>query len=277
MQEFDPLAKVPMREGKVAIVTGGSSGIGFECARLLLEDVGVAVVAILARDIARLAEAKAKLLACTPGTDATRILTVVCDVAITSQCAAAVEEVAVSAGRVDLLINSAGVWVEGPSDEMREEDWDSVMDTNLKGPFFMARSCIPHLKRTKGQIINIASDAGLMGGANCSIYCASKGGLVIMTKSLALELAPYSVRVNAICPADVDTPMLEGQSQRFGGDAGAGGYLANLRRQYPHGGSSDFRFCSAQEVAELTLGVARIKAINGAALSIDFGSTAGKF
>ena len=273
-----------MFEGKVAIVTGGSSGIGYECAKLLLEDDHCrdVKVVLLARDAAKLADSRARLLASASSgrhTIATDVMTVVCDVGVASQCAAAVEEVAARFGRIDILINSAGVWVEGPSETMREEDWDTVMNTNLKGPFFMSSSCIPHLKLTKGQIINIASDAGLMGGAGCSVYCASKGGLVIMTKSLALELAPYGVRVNAICPADVDTPMLQAQSQRYGveGVGGSEGYLVNLQRQYPHGGNSDFRFCSAREVAEFTIGVAKIRAINGAALSIDFGSTAGKF
>lgn len=176
-------------------------------------------------------------------------------------------------GRLDILINAAGVWVEGPSDTMSEDQWDRTLDINLKGTFFACRHAIPHLEKVEGQIINIASDAGLMGNAGAAIYCASKGGVVLLTKALAVELAPCGIRVNAICPCDVDTPMLAYQASEFGqGDPQ--GYLRKLKEIYPQG--SRTRFARADEIAAFIMAVAGLAPITGAALPIDFGTTAGR-
>lgn len=176
-------------------------------------------------------------------------------------------------GRLDILINAAGVWVEGPSETMTEEQWDRTLDINLKGTFFACRHAIPHLEKVGGQIINIASDAGLVGNAGAAIYCASKGGVVLLSKALALELAPRGIRVNAICPCDVDTPMLAYQASEFGG-GDPDGYLDRLRSIYPQGPRT--RFATADEVAAFVLAVAGLAPITGAALPIDFGTTAGR-
>ena len=119
-------------------------------------------------------------------------------------------------GRLDVLVNAAGVWVEGPSAEATEDEYDRVMEVNLKGAFFVSKYAIPELCKTKGCIVNISSEAGLMGERSASIYSASKGGMNLLTKSLALELAPAGVRVNAVCPCDVVTPMLEYQATTYG-------------------------------------------------------------
>ena len=176
-------------------------------------------------------------------------------------------------GRLDLLINSAGVWVEGPAEEMGEADWDRCLDINLKGTFFACRYAIPELRKTGGVIINIASDAGLMGNAGAAIYCASKGGVVLLTKALALELAPDGVRCNAICPCDVDTPMLAGQVSVYGADDPEG-YRRKLRAIYPQGERT--RFVRPEEVAEFVFAVAGLEPITGACLPIDFATTAGR-
>ncbi|MEP7172281.1 MAG: SDR family oxidoreductase [Aestuariivirga sp.] len=197
------------------------------------------------------------------------------DVTKVSDCAEMISKTVARFGRLDLLVNAAGVWVEGETSEMSEAQWDRTIDINLKGTFFTCRHAIPELEKIGGQIINIASDAGLMGGAGAAIYCASKGGVVLLTKALALELAPKGVRVNAICPCDVETPMLEFQAQVFGGgDPDA--YIAKLRSIYPQGPRQ--RFAKAAEIAAFIFAIAspRLAPITGAALPIDFGTTAGR-
>ena len=203
--------------GKAVLITGGAGGIG------------QAIAAEFARAGADIAIADLR-----PQNLPAGFFPVTTDIAKVADCESMVTKTVAQFGRIDVLINAAGVWVEGESAAMTEVEWDRTININLKGTFFASRYAIPHLEKTEGQIINIASDAGLMGNAGAAIYCASKGGVVLLTKSLALELAPKGVRVNAICPCDVETPMLAFQAEKFGqGDAD--GYLANLRRQYPQG------------------------------------------
>ena len=120
-------------------------------------------------------------------------------------------------GRLDVLVNCAGVWVEGPTDTMTEADWDRVVDVNLKGTFQMCRHAIPALEATGGCIVNVSSDAGLWGNKGAAIYSASKGGVTVLSKALAVELAERGVRVNVVCPGDVDSPMIRYQAETFGG------------------------------------------------------------
>jgi len=172
------------------------------------------------------------------------------------------------------MLNAAGVWREGPSDEVVEADWDIVLDVNLKGTFFVTRAAIPHLERTGGCVLNLSSDAGVQGNAFAAAYCASKGGVSLLTRALALELAPRSVRVNAVCPGDVMSPMLRFQADRYGG-GDPEGYLARLLAGYPQGDRA--RFIEVDEIAELLFYLASPAAIpiTGALLSIDFGLSAG--
>ncbi|MBI2238662.1 MAG: SDR family oxidoreductase [Actinobacteria bacterium] len=199
---------------------------------------------------------------------------IVADVTRVADCRRAVATVVQVAGRLDLLVNAAGVWLEGPTAEMTEDDWDRTIDVNLKGTFFCCRFAIPELVKTSGCIVNISSDAGVAGTAGAAIYNASKGGVNLLTQSLALELAPHDVRVNAICPTDVDTPMLAGQARDYGGgDPQA--YLDRLLAAYPQGERA--RFVRPEEVAELIVFLAspRVAPITGARVMIDFGLTAG--
>ena len=250
-------------QGKVVLITGAASGMGLAFARRFS-----AAGASLA-----MADVDANLLASSSAEISAGALAVTADVARVADCARMVSETVGRFGRLDLLINSAGVWVEGPAAEMREVEWDRCLDINLKGTFFACRHAIPELRKTGGAIVNIASDAGLMGSAGASVYCASKGGVVLLTKALALELAPDGVRVNAICPCDVETPMLAGQAAVYGqGDPA--GYFDRLRGIYPQGART--RFVRAEEVAEFVFAVAALEPITGACLSIDFGTTAGR-
>ena len=149
------------------------------------------------------------------------------------------------------------------------------MDVNLNVTFFLCSATIPHLKATQGAIVNISSDAGHQGNLGAAAYCASKGGVTIFTKALALELAPHGVRANVVSPGDVDTPMLRFQAERYGGgDPQA--YLAGLLAKYPQGARA--RFIRPEEIAELVfyLCTPAAAAITGADLAIDQGYSAGK-
>jgi NAD(P)-dependent dehydrogenase (short-subunit alcohol dehydrogenase family) len=250
---------------RVALITGGASGIGLATAERFARD-GVRLV-LADIDAAGLDRAVGGL----GGPD--RVLGAVTDVSSFADCERAVAAAVAQFGRLDVLVNSAGVWVEGPTDTMTEAEWDRVIDVNLKGTFAMCRHAIPALEATGGCIVNVSSDAGLWGNKGAAIYCASKGGVTILTKALAVELAARGIRVNAVCPGDVDSPMIRYQAETFGG-GDPEGYLRDLLTAYPQ---TPPRFIRPDEVAELIafLCSERATPITGAAISIDFGLTAG--
>jgi NAD(P)-dependent dehydrogenase (short-subunit alcohol dehydrogenase family) len=189
-------------------------------------------------------------------------------------CRAVVADTVAVTGGLDCLVNAAGVWTEGPAEETEESDFDRVLGINLKGLYFVTAAAIPVLAESGGCVVNISSDAGVQGNAGAAVYCASKGAVSILTKALALELAPRGVRVNAVCPGDVDTPMLRYQAETFGSDDPEG-YVRDLLAQYPQGDRA--RFVRPDEVAELVWFLAQPAAapVTGANLSIDFGLSAG--
>ncbi len=251
---------------RVALVTGAASGIGRAAVDRLGAD-GLRVF-LVDRDGPGLDRALGELR--TAGIDAGGV---VADLASVAECERSVAAATAWGGRLDVLVNCAGVWVEGPSDTMTGADWDRVMDVNLKATFFMCRYAIPALEAAGGCIVNLASDAGLWGNKGAAIYCASKGGVVILSKALAVELAARRIRVNAVCPGDVDSPMIHYQADTFGGgDPEA--YLRGLLAAYPQ---RPARFIRPAEVAELIryLTTPEAAPITGAAISIDFGLTAG--
>lgn len=254
-------------QGKTILIAGGGGGMGRATADRFLG--AGASLALADLDPQRLAG-----YAAAHGAEQDRLLTLTADVRRVEDCERMVAETLARFGRLDVLINAAGVWVEGPSERMTEAEWDRTLDINLKGTFFACRYAIPALEKTQGVILNIASDAGLIGNAGAAIYCASKGGVVLLTKALARELAPRGVRVNAICPCDVDTPMLDFQAATYG-DGDPAGYKARLLSIYPQG--SRARFVRPEEVAEFIFQMASpsLAPVTGAALSIDFGTTAG--
>lgn len=188
---------------------------------------------------------------------------------------AIVEQVTAITGRIDALVNAAGVWREGPVEACSEADFDVVVDVNLKGTFFLCAAVVPHLKRTQGCIVNISSDAGRQGNTGAAAYCASKGGVTIFTRALALELAPEGVRANVVSPGDVATPMLRFQAETYGGGEPEA-YLRGLLEKYPQGARA--RFIQPEEIAELVffLCTPAAAAITGADLAIDHGFSAGR-
>jgi NAD(P)-dependent dehydrogenase (short-subunit alcohol dehydrogenase family) len=245
------------RDDRVVLITGGAGGMGRAILTRFLE-----------------AGAKGAVADLNPMDVGAGVLGIAADVTKVADCERMVRETVAKFGRLDVLVAAAGIWVEGPSDQASEADWDKVMAVNLKGAFFANRYAIPELEKTSGVIVNIASDAGLTGNAGAAIYCASKGGMVIMTKALAVELAPRGIRAVAICPADVETPMLHYQANTFGNGDPAG-YFASLRKRYPQ--AERARFIQPEEVAELVYMAAspRLGALTGAAITFDYGLSAG--
>ena len=189
-------------EGKVAIVTGGSRGIGACIARRLAADgAHVAVVAHTAREKA---EAVVREIADAGG----RAAPFQADVSQVADCERLAAEVVDAFGTIDILINNAGVYYPLPIEETTEELWDAQIDINLKGSFFMVKAVAPVMKaKGAGKIVNVASTLGLVGGVGGSAYCASKGGQMILTKALCMELAPHGINVNAVAPGAAETDM----------------------------------------------------------------------
>jgi NAD(P)-dependent dehydrogenase (short-subunit alcohol dehydrogenase family) len=204
----------------------------------------------------------------------TDMLGIRADLLDVAQCRAAVEQAVAWAGHLDAVVNAAGLWTEGASSDTTEAEWDRVLGVNLKGLYFVTSAAIPHLAASEGCVINLSSDAGIQGNAGAAVYCASKGGVSILTKALALELAPQGIRVNSVCPGDVDSPMLRGQAAVFAADDQQA-YLDRLLAGYPQG--SRARFIQPAEIAELIWFLAQPAAapITGANISADFGLSAG--
>jgi 3-oxoacyl-[acyl-carrier protein] reductase len=184
--------------GKVAVVTGGSRGIG----RAIVEALhgAGAGVAVLGRDAAR-ADDVARALGA-------RALAVAADVADPDAPARVVETVERGLGPVDILVNNAGITKDGLLARMSPDDWDTVLNANLKGAFLMTKAVTRGMmKRRWGRVVNITSVVGLMGNAGQANYAASKAGLIGLTKSVARELASRNVLVNAVAPGFIDTDM----------------------------------------------------------------------
>jgi len=188
-------------EGRVAVVTGGSRGIGRAVATSLAED-GASVV-VSGRDAVRL-EAEAKELEAL----GVPVLAVPGDVALREDVDRLVERARERFGRIDILVNNAGITRDGLLVRMKDEDWDQVLNVNLRGAFLMTRAVAKVMMRQKGgRIINIASTAGTMGNIGQANYSAAKAGLIGLTKAAARELAHWGILVNAVAPGLIDTDM----------------------------------------------------------------------
>ncbi|MGE5206899.1 MAG: SDR family NAD(P)-dependent oxidoreductase [Chlamydiota bacterium] len=187
---------------KVALITGGTSGIGKASAMLFSQEG--AQVAITGRN-----QARGQEVVSTIEQAGGKAIFLACDVRSAEQCRRAVNETLKAFGRLDVLFNNAGVYYPHTALDCSEEEWDLQIDINLKGTFLMSKYALPGMiAQGSGVIINNSSGWGLVGGDAAVAYCASKGGVVLLTKAMAIDHGRQGIRVNCICPGDVDTPML---------------------------------------------------------------------
>ena len=243
---------------KTVVITGANSGIGAGCAQLFSAE-GYNVI------MAGRNEAKTKAVAET--IDNVTIWTG--DLSSSKTCNSLIDFAIQTYGRIDTLVNNAGVIFRADAAGTDDDMWRETLTTNLDAPFYLSRAAIPHLIKTKGSIVNIASDWGIAGGKLAAAYCASKGGLVLLTKAMALDHAADKVNINAICPGDVDTPMLAFEAEQQGMDYETA--MKEFNNDSPTG-----RVTTADEVAALVLYLASDVAaqITGTAIPIDGGNLA---
>ena len=195
--------------GKVALVTGGSSGLGRAIVHRFAAEGASVVVAGRDRERTRAVAAEGVEIAARAGAAEAAFSVVLGDVARVADCERLVADALAQRGRIDVLVNSAGVWLEKPITATSEADYDLVMDSNLKGTYFMCRAAIAHMAARKcGVIVNIASDSGTHGEPGAAAYAASKAGVIMLTRTLAIDHGPDNVRVCSVSPAIFDTPML---------------------------------------------------------------------
>jgi meso-butanediol dehydrogenase/(S,S)-butanediol dehydrogenase/diacetyl reductase len=242
-------------ENKVAIVTGAASGMGAATARRLSQE-GAKVV-LVDRDGAKLKEVAGKL-------PASRTLAHAADVSDSRAVDAMIQAAVQHFGQLDILVNNAGVFNGGDPAQITDAQWKEVIDTDLNGAFYGCRAAIPHLKKTKGSIVNTASVSGLGADWGMSPYNAAKGGIVNLTRALALDLGKSGVRVNSVCPSLTRTgmtaDMMDDQE-----------LLEKFKERIPLG-----RVCEPEEVAAVIAFLASADAsfMTGANVAVDGGVSA---
>lgn len=241
---------------KTVIVTGAASGIGRstalrfarEGARLVLGDVNSDALADVGREAG-----------------GATVMTF--DVSDPDACAALVDKAVGETGRLDVLCNIAGVLRMAPLAEVTREDWSRIISINLSGVFYLSQAAMPHLLKTRGSIVNLASAAGLIGVPFNAAYTASKHGVVGLTKSMAIEVAKAGVRINAVCPTGVKTPMVAGPPPE-----GVDWELVMRAAPFLNGGE----MCDPEDIADAVAFLAsdEAKRVTGVAFPVDGGQTA---
>jgi NAD(P)-dependent dehydrogenase (short-subunit alcohol dehydrogenase family) len=245
--------------GQVAIVTGAAGGIGRAVVGLLVAR-GYAVVA---QDISR----KVREFATShPG----QVIAMEADVSLTESAQGAVGLATGTFGRLDLLVNNAGLFLRKPTEQCTDEDFDALMATNVRGAFIHAREALPSLARTSGSIVNVASISGLVGMPGQTVYAMTKGAIVQLTRQLAVEHAHRGVRVNAVAPGAVDTDFVA-NARDAANDPDPAASRASAISQHPIG-----RILDPAEIAEAIVFLASpaASAITGAILPVDGGYVA---
>jgi NAD(P)-dependent dehydrogenase (short-subunit alcohol dehydrogenase family) len=250
-------------EGRVALITGGNSGIGSATAALFAKE-GAAVV-LTGRNRER-GEQVAQAIKDAGG----EALFIQADVRFADACRRAVEETLERFGRIDVLFNNAGVFHPKTVPDCTEEEWDETIDSSLKGAFLMSKYALPSMiARGSGSIIHTSSGWGIQGGDRAAAYCAAKGGLVVMAKAMAIDHGRDGIRVNCVCPGDVDTPMLYDDAEKRG--MAWEDYMAGAADR-PLG-----RVGTVEEIARAVLFLASDDSsfVTGEALVVDGGGIAG--
>jgi 2-dehydro-3-deoxy-D-gluconate 5-dehydrogenase len=193
--------------GRVAIVTGGNGGIGLGMAKGLA-GAGAKIV-IAGRDEAKAQQALAEM-----GPDASFVAT---DVVHKAACDALIASCLARHGRLDIVINNAGMAIRKPPQDLTEDEWRRVLDVNLTGAFLLSQAAYPALKARGGKIINTGSVMSLLGAAHAAPYAASKGGILQLTRALAVAWAPDNIQVNAILPGYIETALTDGAREQVAG------------------------------------------------------------
>ena len=249
-------------DGRVALITGGTSGIGKATAELFAREG--ARVAITGRN----AERGESVVA-----DITRAggsaIFIAADVRAAADCRRAVEATVTAFGRVDILFNNAGVFFPKTVPDCTEAEWDETIDVSLKGAFLMSKYTLPvMIAQHRGVVIHTSSGWGLVGGALGAAYCAAKGGLIVMAKAMAIDHAKHGIRVNCICPGDIETPMLDDDAKKRGMDLDA--YLVSCADR-PMG-----RIGTSEEIAKVAVFLASDDSsyVTGIELFVDGGVAA---
>lgn len=246
-------------EGKRALVTGGAFGIGEAIVRLFVQE-GASVL------IADLKEEKGAALAAELDPTGKRVVFHQTNVAQSDSYQGAIAAAVEAFGGLDVLVNNAGIVEQDIllEDESVEE-WNRVLGVNLHGTFFGCKYALPHLRKTKGRIVNIASMSGLVATRFCAAYCSSKAAVIGLPRALASDYAPYGVRVNAVCPAACETPMMKNYFSAFSPEEVA---EKVQRLSGPIG-----RMCQPSEIAQTVLFLASPEAsyVSGIAVTVDGG------
>ena len=199
-------------DGKVGVISGGASGIGFGVATRLAE--AGAKVALLDIDAEKGHQAEKDLAQL--GLDARFHA---CDVTSDADCEAVVGQIIAEFGRIDILVNNAGVAVRKNAVDLTEAEWDLAVNVTLKGAYLLSHHVLPHMIFAGGgSIINTGSGWSLTGGENAVSYCAAKGGVLNLTRAMAIDHGRHNIRVNCVCPGDIDTPMLRSECDQLGED-----------------------------------------------------------
>ena len=242
----------------VAVITGASSGIGAATA-IAFAEAGWDVMAT-GRDEGRLEEV---------ADVSEHIATWAGDLSESDDCNELIADTLDEFGHLDCLVNSAGIILRANVADTSDDDWRATMAINLDVPFYLSRAALPPLLKSGGSIVNVASDWGLKGGKRASAYCASKGALIQLSRAMALDYAIDGLRINAVCPGDIDTPMLASEAEA--NEIALDEYLAQAAEDSPNG-----RIGTPEEVAALILFLASDVAthITGAAIPIDGGGSA---
>jgi NAD(P)-dependent dehydrogenase (short-subunit alcohol dehydrogenase family) len=248
--------------GKVAIVTGAAKGIGKGCA-IVMAQAGASVA------IVDLDDAAGRRLADEISSTGPAALALRCDVSNGDDVRAMIEAVVARFGGLDILINNAGYHISKNIEVTSEEEWDYILRNNLKSVFLCSKYAIPHLRERRGCIVNMSSMVGLVGQTNAGAYSASKGGIIAMTKGMALDFAKDGIRVNCICPGWVQTPLVE---DWFGQQPDP-----DAARKYIFGVHPLGRIATPEEVGRAALFLASESAafVTGVALPVDGALTLG--
>ena len=248
---------------KVALITGGTSGIGSATAiRFAREGASVAITGRNPERGEQVVQAIAD--------DGGEAIFIHSDVRLADDCHRAVEQTLAHFGKIDVLFNNAGVFHPKTLPDCTEEEWDETIDSSLKGAFLMSKYALPSMiERGQGSIIHTSSGWGIQGGHKAAAYCAAKGGLVVMAKAMAIDHGADGIRVNCVCPGDVDTPMLYDDAAKRG--MSWDDYAVEAADR-PLG-----RIGTVEEIAEAVLYLASDESsfVTGTALVVDGGGVAG--